>query len=190
MKFFKANIAIVLTLSVLVIISACFNISYASQNKKYKDYLSEQIGNMLRPMGEKINDAKVVLEKANESGSISKDDMNSLYNCYNTFAFGTQDLFHLYLMVGKHKYIIQQPSYYFEAYRELEIINRNVQSMNDSVHKLTDSDKESFKWIQKITNNYVNIFGTDYKSWDFTISKNKWFDTIKQIDLVNNKTIQ
>lgn len=167
------------------------NISYAQQNKKYENYLSEQIGNTLRPMGTKINDAKIILEKVNKSGYISKDDMNSLCNCYYTFEFGMQDLCHLYSMIEKNQYMPIQPCYYYQSYNELSILNREkVQSGIVPLYTLTDSDKESFRWIQKVTNEYVNIFGTDYNNWDLSISKNKWIDTIKQIDFISTKTFE
>lgn len=190
MSFFKTGHGQIITaMMICLTISIAFNINISAKNKKYEKYLSEQIGNTLKPMGADMNEAKLLLDKANRSGYISKDDLYSLYNYHLQFILGIQDLFHMYEVTVKGNYRpLYGTSKYFLLYNELSSLNKEVQQKNQSIYKITSADKTLFSQMQKITDEFAHIFDADYFSWNFSISDDRWIDTIKQIDSVSIRT--
>lgn len=173
----------IIVLSAVLCISMYFNIVSRSENKRYESFLSEQeIGNKLRPMGAHIILAKSLLEKVVKEGAVTSEEVQQLHVWYGNFSSGMQDLIYLYSRLERGGEMANSSFLSFnKIYTELGLLDSQMYNAKESRHVLDSSEIVMMLRIQKYTNRYADVFGSDYDDWSYDIKDKKWVEVLREL---------
>lgn len=160
----KSTIGI-LILIVLLIFTISYNIKVTTKLERYEDYMSERIGNLVRPAACDIIESKEVLKEIAASGKINQIQYIELRTANSNFNKNLSELRQF-----ANKVISKDEKYdltpiYLNFWRFLEEIKFNAEFSdidldyeNPKEKILTDEELRKFKIMERIINDYSNIF--------------------------------
>ncbi len=184
MKIISKNSLIIYLIIILLLASVYLNISTIQQNKKYENYLTQEIGNTLRPMGSSIETGNEMLENALNDGSISGRQLIDLFFIFEGFTLKHQDLGYLAYITQDRSISIPENTWDFSRYLN-QMINENSLWLHqvaetEEVISLNAEHLITFRQVQSVTERYKEIF-VDYEDWDYSVTNEHWIIILDKI---------
>lgn len=191
----------------LLLISIILNIRIIPQMIRYEKYISNQIGNTVRPMASRIIKARDDLKVIIQTKRIDENQYIQLLNAYEDFTLGCGKLRHFVNRVKAHDYnyfnigIELDIHYYLQMFRYKMKFSEPGVKPKPEVKQLTDEEVAKFKIIYEVTKDYSNIFINnlgDYKTGelhnreglydDYNINNETWIIVLQKIFKYNHES--
>lgn len=188
-KYKKVMWAIV----ILLIISIIFNIKVLSQMNRYEKYMSQEIGNTVRPMASQIIKARDNLEVVIQTNIIDENQYKQLLNTYTDFKVGCSELRYFVNYVKTHDYdyfntgSVIDIHYFLQRFQYKMKFSEAGENHKLETKQLTEEEMTKFKIIYEITKDYSNIFIDnlgDYKDGELRNNEGLYDDEYN----INNET--
>lgn len=179
----------------LLLISIILNIRIIPQMIRYEKYMSQEIGNTVRPMASGIIIARDNLEEIVQAKRIDENQYMQLLNTYRDFTIGCSELRYFVNRVKSHDYdyfnigieLNNDIHYFLQMFKYKMKFSEPGVKPTPEVKQLTDEEIAKFKIIYEVTKDYSNIFINnlgDYKTGELRNREGLYDDEYN----INNET--